>query len=79
MVSQGLRSREQPEAVPHLFGIPRHRIGRAVRCFLAIPAHRFSTDGRARAFNDELAVWDLAGFIYGKHYFRKEQYYKTQN
>jgi hypothetical protein len=76
MVSQGLMEREQPEAVPHLLGIPRHHFGRAVRSLLKLPADRLSTGGKAKAFADELAVWDLAGLIYGKFFFRPESYYK---
>jgi hypothetical protein len=26
--------------------------------------------GPARRFSDELAAWDLAGFFYGKHFYR---------
>lgn len=76
MVSQGLMEREQPQTVAQLFGIPRHRIGRAVRAIISLPAHHLSKGGKAKAFADELAVWDLAGFIYGRFFFRPERYYE---
>lgn len=71
-VSQGVLDREQREPVKYLFGVPRHRIGRAIRGLLTMPAHRFGKNGKARAFADELAVWDLAGFLHGKHFFNPE-------
>src|SRR5580658_2915314 len=78
MVSQGLLSREQPEAAPHLFGIPRHRIGRAVRSLFRLPVDRLASGGKGKAFADELAVWDLAGFIHGKYFFRPDSYYNDK-
>lgn len=74
-VSQGLLDREIREPVPYLGSIPRYRLGKALRSLLAIPKHRFLKGGKALAFADELATWDLAGFIYGKHFFRTEAYY----
>jgi len=75
-VSQGLLNRDRPEPFVHLFGIPRHRIGRALRCLVRLPTDRLSKGGKCKAFADELAVWDLAGFIYGKYFFRPDSYYK---
>ncbi len=71
-VSQGVLDREQREPVKYLFGIPRHRIGRAIRSLFAMPLHRLRTNGKARAFADELATWDLIGFIHGKHFFNPD-------
>ncbi len=74
-VSQGVLDRVSPEPVQYLGSIPRYRIGKALRALLAIPRHRLGKGGKAQAFADELASWDLAGFIYGKHFFRTETYY----
>ena len=71
-VSQGILDRESPEPVRYLCGIPRHRIGRAFRSMLLMPAHRLAKGGKAQAFADELATWDLVGFIHGKHFFREK-------
>ncbi len=78
-VSQGVLDREQREPVAYLFGIPRHRIGRAFRSLLAMPQHLLTKDGKGQAFADELAAFDLAGFIYGKHFIRIEQHYAERN
>ena len=74
-VSQGVLDRETPESVPYLGGVPRYKIGKALRALLDLPRHRFARNGKGQAFADELASWDLAGFIYGKHFFRTETYY----
>lgn len=72
MVSQGLVERHEPEPVSHLFGVPRYRIGRAIRGLLLLPLRWYS---KVAAFDRELAIWDLAGFIYGKYFFRPESHY----
>lgn len=71
-VSQGYVGRESKEPVPYFLGIPRHRIGRALRKLVQMPFHFISRNGKAQAFADELATWDLAGFVYGKYFFRNE-------
>jgi glycosyltransferase involved in cell wall biosynthesis len=77
-VSQGVLDRESTEAVPYSFGIPRYRIGRALRGLLSLPKHLLSRQGKGLAFADELATWDLCGFVYGKYFLRLERYYGKQ-
>ncbi len=77
-VSQGVLHRELEEPGVSVFGIPRHRIGRAVRGLLSLPGHRLSGNGKGRAFADELSAWDLAGFVYGKHFIDIDAYYADQ-
>jgi glucosyl-dolichyl phosphate glucuronosyltransferase len=74
-VSKGVVDRELKEPVPYTLGIPRHRIGRAIRSLAALPFHLLSPGGAGKAFSDELATWDLVGFIYGKHFARIDRYY----
>ena len=74
-VSQGVLDRERPEPLAYLFGIPRYRIGRALRNLLALPKHWLSNRNKGLAFADELAIWDLLGFLYGKHFARIESFY----
>lgn len=70
-VSMGIIDRERRAAVVYLFGVPRYLYGRAAR---AIPdTVRSLFDGKrdaAARFSSELAIWDLAGFFYGKHFYR---------
>jgi glucosyl-dolichyl phosphate glucuronosyltransferase len=73
-VSRGVIDCEHRQPVPYLAGVPRFLIGQAVRdgarsvagavTGAASPADRFAS---------ELNVWDLAGFIYGKHFYRPPQ------
>lgn len=76
-VSQGVLDREKEEPVIHMFGIPRYRIGRALKSLASFPryllAHKVG-----QAFANELTWWDLIGFIYGKHFIRIERYYTKQ-
>lgn len=71
-VSQGVLDREQREPVTYFLGIPRHRIGRALRSLLSLPAYFLRKAGKAQAFGSELALWDLAGFIHGKYLFKPD-------
>jgi len=77
-VSQGVLSRTDKEAVPHIAGVPRHRFGRAARSTVAYLGHRFKKDTQGQAFADELAVWDLVGYVYGKHLINISKLYKAK-
>jgi glycosyltransferase involved in cell wall biosynthesis len=77
-VSQGILDREMPEPSRYVFGIPRHRVGRAIRSFVAYPRHHLNHKTQGQAFADELAIWDLMGFVYGKHFIKIEGFYKDQ-
>lgn len=71
-VSLGVMDRTRPASVPYVAGVPRYRVGRAargLRGLLAGMASRGRADDAAR-FEDELAWWDLAGFVWGKHVHR---------
>ena len=70
-VSLGVLARQQPAQVVHVLGVPRLH-DRHSRC----EARRtrlsglFRTGDAARRFASELAWWDLAGFVYGRHWYR---------
>ena len=68
-VSQGVLDRERPEQVAYLCGVPRHRIGRALRSLAAMPANVLG-GRKGEAFSNELASWDLLGFVHGRFFFR---------
>lgn len=67
-VSQGLRDRDTRARIPRVLGVPRWILGVAarsivarVRAWLRMSKHDFA---------EELAVWDLVGFFYGRHFHR---------
>jgi hypothetical protein len=72
-VSLGVMDRDRPAPVRYLAGVPRYKIGRACRGLASRAGHllrlRREPDPAAR-FEHELACWDLAGFVWGKHLYR---------
>ena len=66
-VSQAVLDRRRPAAVRHVFGVPRYLIGVALRDTLDSARLVFGDRDPARLFKNELAWWDLAGFVYGRH------------
>jgi len=69
-VSSGVLDRRQPRDATYLLGVPRYLFGRAVRGSWRILATIASFKSRpAENFADELRIWDLAGFFYGKHFY----------
>jgi glucosyl-dolichyl phosphate glucuronosyltransferase len=76
--SQGVLDREIKEQTAYLFGIPRYKIGRALRGIAAYPSQRLSQATQGQAFANELATWDLLGFIYGKHFIQIRKFYTDQ-
>jgi glycosyltransferase involved in cell wall biosynthesis len=68
-VSQGVLDRRQPAAVPYVLGVRRYMIGVAVRRTIGVIRPLFQHREPRRTFTAELAWWDLAGFIYGKHVY----------
>ena len=73
-VSLGVVDRDTRELTTYRFGIPQYRLGRALR---ALPGMVLAVlRGKPTlAFDQELSVWDLAGFIYGKQGRSMERFY----
>ena len=69
-VSLGVLDRRQPEPVPHLIGVPRYMVGLAVRATADTVRRIVRRREPARIFANELALWDVVGFFYGKHVYR---------
>jgi glycosyltransferase involved in cell wall biosynthesis len=69
-VSRGLMDRVHPLPVPYLAGVPRFLYGRAGRGAVAMVRRAVHRDEWDRSFSDELSVWDLAGYLYGRHVYR---------
>jgi glycosyltransferase involved in cell wall biosynthesis len=70
-LSRALIDFEYPAAVPYVAGVPRYLVGKAlregVRAAFGTLTRSVQPDDR---FAAELNMWDLAGFIYGKHFYR---------
>jgi glycosyltransferase involved in cell wall biosynthesis len=72
-VSLGMIDRERPSPVAYFAGIPRYTIGRVVRGALRGIAERLRLtrpSDPATRFERQLACWDLAGFFWGKYFYR---------
>jgi glucosyl-dolichyl phosphate glucuronosyltransferase len=69
-VSLGVLDRRRPEPVPYLLGVPRYMIGLAVHAAIDTVRRIFAGREPARIFKNELAWWDLIGFVFGKHVYR---------
>ena len=67
-VSLGTVDKERRSPVAYLGGVPRYLYGRAANGLLGLAKTPFGKrKDPAQKFSGELAVWDLAGFLYGKH------------
>jgi glycosyltransferase involved in cell wall biosynthesis len=70
-VSSGILDRERRQQVPYLLGVPQYLFGRAARATLQIlRAVAKDNEDPSEKFSNELSFWDLAGFFYGKHFYR---------
>ena len=70
-VSRGVLGREKQSSEVHLAGVPRWLYGEAARSALRMSKRAIRrTIEPAEHFSDELAIWDLAGFFYGKHFYK---------
>jgi glycosyltransferase involved in cell wall biosynthesis len=67
-VSRGLMDRRHPLPVKYLAGVPRFIWGRAGRAMLRLALWLPNRQAR-ELFADELRVWDLAGYAYGRHVY----------
>lgn len=74
-VSQGTIDRRRPADVPYLLGVPRYMIGTAIRGIFDTLRALVRRPEPARIFRNELAWWDLAGFVYGKHFYGIDRWF----
>lgn len=74
-VSLGSQARVNPEPVPAFAGVPRYRIGRALRGVVDYPRQRWLKREPGVAFAAVLAVCELVGFVYGRHFARIGNFY----
>ena len=70
-VSSGRLDQRQPQPTPYLFGVPRYLFGSAARASLRmLPGMVGFRKDPAGLFGDELKIYDLFGFFYGKHFYK---------
>ena len=67
-VSRGLMDRAHPMPVRYLAGVPRFLYGAAARG-LAQLVSRTRSAGSKQSLSDELKLWDLAGYLWGRHIY----------
>ena len=71
-VSLGILDHTHPQPVDYFGGVPRYLYGDAVRGLWSNTISLFKrTRTPAEWFANELALWDLMGFFYGKHYYHR--------
>lgn len=68
-VSSAVLDRIRPQPIPYVMGVPRYFYGRALRGMFRQVSVR---DPESR-FSNELSLWELAGFFYGKHFYRSDE------
>lgn len=72
-VSRGLMDRRHPLPVKYFAGVPRFLWGRAARALVHLSVNR-SSQSTPDAFTEELRMWDLAGYLYGRHIYTLARY-----
>jgi glycosyltransferase involved in cell wall biosynthesis len=68
-VSRGVMDKSRRAPVAYLGGIPRYLYGAALRSAFEMASSMVRD--RSRLFSNELPLWDLAGFLYGRHFYRQ--------
>jgi glycosyltransferase involved in cell wall biosynthesis len=69
-VSRGMLDRKHPMSVPYLAGVPRFLFGRAFRGAKDLMASVF-TGHTTNRLASELSLWDLGGYLHGRHFYRR--------
>jgi glycosyltransferase involved in cell wall biosynthesis len=74
-VSRTVLDKDKKEPVRYLLGIPRYRIGKALKSIASIPRHFLVSHDLGRVFGDELAMWDFMGLVHGQFFFHEKSHY----
>ena len=70
-ISSALLDRIHPKNVPYFLGVPRYLFGEAARAASQLLKDvAKNNEDSSENFSNELCFWDLAGFFYGKHFYR---------
>jgi len=68
--SKSVLARAHPWTLPRIAGVPRHLYRRAARNAVAMLKPTMMPGSAARRFAAELSIWELAGHLYGHHFYR---------
>jgi glycosyltransferase involved in cell wall biosynthesis len=66
-VSRGLMDHRHHLPVPYFAGVPRFLLGLAVRGLVGLARGLVTPQLPADRFRDELRLWDVTGYLFGKH------------
>ena len=69
-VSSAVLDRIRPQPTAYVLGVPRYFYGRALRGMFRLA--RVWNGEPSWRFSNELPLWELAGFFYGKHFYRPD-------
>ena len=69
-VSKSRLHARRPSGLPTIGGVPRFLFGAAARGLLRMTPLPFIGQRAPQRFSSELALWDLAGFVYGRLFYR---------
>lgn len=78
-VSRGLMDFGNPLPVRYLAGVPRFMYGRALLGFRGITVNLLRGRPARDALSDELKIFDLAGYFYGRHVYALARFSPTRS
>lgn len=67
-VSLSLMERRRPLPVTYVAGVPRFMVGSAIRALARLTVGSPHRPPR-QSFEDQLRMWDLAGYVFGRHIY----------
>ena len=69
--------KEQTALCPPAY-LSRYKMGRAAKGLMRMPLRVVSSGHPGKAFAEELAIWDLMGFVHGRYFVNIDRYYGKQ-
>ena len=71
-ISSGIQARRKASGLVEILGIPRYKLARCAKAITYRLAGTVGLMSKATSFHEELRLWNLAGFIYGRHFCKFE-------
>lgn len=72
-ISSGIQARREASGVVSILGIPRYKLASCAKAIAYRLAGTVGLMNKAASFHEELKVWNLAGFIYGRYFYKVER------